>query len=75
MLALPGAATAAPDYDGDGFSAGDCGPLDPAVHPGAADAPDLAFEDLDCDGIDGSAAGAFFVSTTGTAAEARRRRR
>ena len=55
----------AADVDGDGFDAGDCAPLDPAVHPGAGDRPDLAFEDLDCDGIDGTAATALFVSAAG----------
>ena len=69
-LAFPAPAIAAPDYDGDGFVAGDCLPLDPAAHPGATDEPDLALEDLDCDGIDGTAAGAYFVSTTGSDAGA-----
>ncbi|HXJ66603.1 MAG TPA: hypothetical protein VNN79_22825, partial [Actinomycetota bacterium] len=68
MLATP--ASAAPDYDGDGFTAGDCEPLDPAVHPGALDDPDLGFEDLDCDGVDGVADEAFFVATTGSDAGA-----
>ncbi len=36
--------------------------LDPAVHPGAGDVPDLGLEDSDCDGVDGRHAGAFFVS-------------
>ena len=58
-------AAAAPDYDGDGYIANDCKPLDPAVHPGAADSPDLLFEDLNCDGIDGNEAGAYFVSGSG----------
>lgn len=67
-LGLSGAtatAWAAPDYDGDGSTADDCRPLDAAVHPGAADPPDTTFEDTDCDGVDGSAAQAFWVSTTG----------
>ncbi len=65
-LALPTQAWGATDYDGDGFIADDCAPLDAAAHPGATDVPDTALEDLDCDGIDGSAAGAFFVSTAGS---------
>src|SRR6476620_5378135 len=65
-LALAGPAWGAPDYDGDGFIADDCAPLDAAVHPGATDHPDVAAEDLDCDGVDGTAAGAFFVSAAGS---------
>ena len=65
-LALPAAASGATDYDGDGFIADDCAPLDAAAHPGATDVPDVALEDLDCDGIDGTAAGGFFVSTAGS---------
>ena len=65
-LALPMPAWGAADYDGDGFIADDCAPLDAAAHPGANDVPDVALEDLDCDGIDGTAAGAFFVSTAGS---------
>lgn len=59
-------AIAAPDYDGDGYTTGDCRPLDPAVHPGASDRPDLAFEDLNCDGIDGDVARAIFVAPAGS---------
>jgi hypothetical protein len=58
-------ALAAPDYDGDGFTDNDCRPLDPAAHPGATDEPDLALEDLDCDGVDGAASDAFFVAKSG----------
>src|SRR5919112_477093 len=65
-LALSMPAWGATDYDGDGFIADDCAPLDAAAHPGATDVPDVALADLDCDGIDGTAAGAFFVSTTGS---------
>ena len=65
-LALPTPAWGATDYDGDGFIADDCAPLDAAAHPGATDVPDVALEDLDCDGVDGTAAGAFFVSTAGS---------
>ena len=39
-------------------------PLDPSVHPGAPDRPDLAFTDTNCDGIDGDKANAVFVSST-----------
>lgn len=58
--ASPGAA--AKDWDGDGVLApSDCAPLDPAVHPGAPDKPDMAFEDTNCDGIDGDVNKAIFV--------------
>ena len=59
-------AVASPDYDGDGYTVDDCRPLDPAVHPGALDKPDLSNEDLNCDGIDGDMASAYFVSSTGS---------
>ncbi|MFL6003277.1 MAG: DUF1565 domain-containing protein, partial [Nocardioides sp.] len=63
----PGPAAAVPvvgDLDGDRTGgAVDCAPLDPSVHPGAPDRPDLAFTDTNCDGIDGNAAKAVFVST------------
>ncbi|MDO9495610.1 MAG: hypothetical protein Q7J48_07900, partial [Nocardioides sp.] len=59
------AAFLAGDVDGDGVATGDCAPLNPAVHPGAADLPDLDFVDSDCDGIDGTEAEAIFVSLTG----------
>jgi hypothetical protein len=63
---LAGAAWAAPDWDGDGSVADDCAPLDPAIHPGAVDLPDVNFEDTNCDGIDGDAANAVFVATSGS---------
>jgi hypothetical protein len=53
------------DTDGDGVIAGDCSPLDPAVHPGATDLPDLTFEDTNCDGIDGDRTAALFVAKNG----------
>jgi hypothetical protein len=62
----PGPASAAPvpgDLDGDLSGASDCAPLDPSIHTGAPDRPDLAFTDTNCDGIDGDAAKAIFVST------------
>jgi hypothetical protein len=62
---LAGTAVAAPDYDGDGYADDDCAPLDPAVHPGAGDKPDLAFEDTNCDGIDGDESKAIFVTLGG----------
>lgn len=64
LLAAP-SAWALPDFDGDGVAAGDCAPTDPAVFPGALDRPDLAFEDVDCDGIDGHASRAVFVAPGG----------
>jgi hypothetical protein len=64
LLFVP-AALAAPDFDGDGATTTDCAPLDPAVHPGAVDKPDLAAEDTNCDGIDGDKAKAIFVSPGG----------
>ncbi len=62
LTAGPAAAT---DFDGDGVDAGDCAPLDPAVFPGAVDRPDLAFEDANCDGVDGDVTKAVFVSLAG----------
>ena len=67
FVALTARAQASPsDWDGDGTAnAADCRPLDPAVHPGAVDRPDLAFEDLNCDGVDGDLTKAVFVSLGG----------
>ena len=63
----PAAFGVAGDTDGDGFAApDDCGPLDPTIRPGAPDRPDLGFTDTNCDGIDGDAAGAVFVATSGS---------
>ena len=54
------------DTDGDGYPDNvDCSPRDPNVHPGAPDLPDPQFVDSNCDGIDGTAAGAIFVSPIG----------
>lgn len=65
-LAPPRAALVAADPDGDGHvEPADCGPLDPTVHPDAPDRPDLDFMDSNCDGIDGDAASAVFVSLGG----------
>jgi Putative metal-binding motif len=62
----PAALASPADYDGDGTAnAQDCAPLDPAVHPGAVDRPDLSFEDSNCDGIDGDRAHAIFVAPGG----------
>jgi hypothetical protein len=63
-LVAPSLAEAA-DIDHDGVDAGDCKPLDPAVAPGKPDKPDLAFEDTNCDGIDGDQSKAVFVSVLG----------
>jgi len=72
-LAAPSAGTVARavvagDTDGDGFGSAepvDCAPLDPSVHPGAPDRPDLAVTDTNCDGIDGIRDGSVFVSLGG----------
>ena len=43
------------DADGDGtLDADDCAPKDASIHPGAADVPDTAFVDSNCDRIDGT---------------------
>ena len=62
-----GASLAAePDHDGDGYvGTADCKPFDPAVHPGAVDRPDLSFEDINCDGIDGDVSRSIFVAKAG----------
>src|SRR3954454_14924382 len=65
LFAVSAASAARPDFDGDGSTSNDCAPLAPAVHPGAADKPDLAFEDTNCDGIDGDKANAIFVTLGG----------
>src|SRR3954471_5668275 len=70
LAAAPAVAATPRDWDGDGVIAGDCAPLDSAIHPGAVDAPDLGFVDSNCDGIDGDAAGAVWVSPTGDDAAA-----
>ena len=51
--------------EGGSGSAVDCNDADATVNPGAADQPDDAFVDANCDGIDGGAAKAIFVRTTG----------
>lgn len=62
--AIPGSpagstSPAATDGDRDGFpDAVECAPRSAAIHPGAVDAPDLAFVDANCDGIDGAATAA-----------------
>jgi CARDB len=55
------------DDDHDGYpNAVDCAPENPTVHPGAPDPPDPAFKDSNCDGIDGEASQAIFVSGLGS---------
>ena len=54
------------DSDGDGWNDDqDCAPHNPAIYPGAPDAPDLSFVDSNCDGIDGDVAHALFVAVGG----------
>ena len=55
------------DVDGDGVSpqAGDCDDGDANRRPGLSDDPDANFVDANCDGIDGTAAAAVFVATSG----------
>ncbi len=54
------------DRDNDGTpNEQDCAPDDAAIHPGAADLPDLSFVDSNCDGIDGTEKDAIFVSPLG----------
>jgi hypothetical protein len=54
------------DADGDGtVDSDDCAPNNAAIHPGAADTPDLDFVDSNCDGIDGTETDAIFVSPNG----------
>ena len=65
-LAGPPALAHALDFDADGVSQpADCNDLDAGIFPGAADRPDLAFADTNCDGIDGDAAKAIFVDAGG----------
>jgi hypothetical protein len=56
------------DSDGDGVTEanGDCRPGDASSYPGAADKPDAAYIDSNCDGIDGDKNGAIFVSSVGS---------
>ncbi len=61
----PGPPTPA-DTDRDGTpDAEDCAPRDAAIHPSAADMPDLDFVDSNCDAIDGTEKDAIFVSPNG----------
>jgi hypothetical protein len=63
---LPPPTPAPGDRDGDGvIDAQDCAPADPKIRPGAPDAPDLAFVDSNCDGIDGDEKRAVFASPLG----------
>ncbi|MDA0173032.1 hypothetical protein OJ998_28275 [Solirubrobacter taibaiensis] len=65
-LAPPAAVAHATDFDLDGVSTpADCNDLDAGIFPGAADRPDLAFVDTNCDGIDGDVAKAVFVDAGG----------
>ena len=58
--------TTTTDRDGDGVAdTQDCAPADPKIKPGAPDAPDLAFVDSNCDGIDGTESKAIFASPLG----------
>ena len=62
----PARAAGEPDWDGDGAISADCDKLDPAQHPGAVDIPDLTFEDLNCDAMDGDSDDALFVAPAGS---------
>ena len=54
------------DPDRDGYATpADCAPNDAAVHPGAADKPDVSFADTNCDGIDGNELMSIFASPAG----------
>jgi hypothetical protein len=54
------------DADGDGsLDKDDCAPRDASIHPSAADVPDLAFVDSNCDGIDGTEKDAVFAAPNG----------
>ncbi len=56
-----------PDLDDDGtLNESDCEPNDPAIHPGAADPLEAPYTDSNCDGVDGVASEAIFVSPDGT---------
>ena len=56
-----------PDGDRDGWANfTDCAPTNPGVNPGVSDKPDVPnFRDTNCDGIDGNARRAVFVSPVG----------
>ncbi len=56
------------DVDNDSVTTcdGDCDDDASATYPGAPDVPDGLFTDEDCDGIDGTALDAVFVSTSGS---------
>ena len=65
LVGFAGTALAS-DYDGDGSSTpADCNDFDAAIHPGAVDKPDFAFEDTNCDAIDGDVNKAIFVDGGG----------
>ena len=53
------------DVDNDGYAKGDCRPRNAAIHPGAADEPDMSFIDANCDKVDGTTSNAVFVATNG----------
>jgi CARDB protein len=62
----PPSSLSSADSDHDGYpDSVDCAPHDASVHPSATDKPDLGFLDSNCDGIDGDATKAVFVSPTG----------
>ncbi len=64
--ASPPAPPSPADADGDGTpDEDDCAPTNAAIHPGAADTPELGFVDSNCDGIDGTEKDAIFVSPDG----------
>ncbi len=64
--ATPEARTWTVDGDGDGSLApADCAPDNAAVNPTATDAPEMTFADTNCDGVDGNATQAIFVTPIG----------
>jgi PKD repeat protein len=61
-----------PDLDDDGTpNESDCEPNDPAIHPAADDPLEAPYTDSNCDGVDGVASEAIYVSPDGINSAAR----